>query len=1068
MSSEIRVTGHIEDTGVKSSDEIAAEKVAASSELYRESAQEMKCDDMIRVTGSESMVRSSISDPISDIHCQQYAEYAVQHEGYSDHSVFPSSGMSSTSSSPVPNAPGSRYNAVGLPLRENPGAISSNSISSAPSSQYPIRRFTKSHQKYTPVTQYHVSDISEPTPRIELPAAYRLNPRSRSRYTVPNTFVGSRSKQSEETMSSISTDMVRSTETIGQEFLYTAQDHLSPQIHTYDDFSRSKIATPSAIWGSAVGVQSSIDVIHAQGSSPEPENRSTEPDLGQGPTQCIIDRSSSIIRRTYGAQRYQKKQQKVLQKKLHESSSFDEKRSGYSKKITSANAGEAGRVATVAGATAATVAVAENKLIQHQTHHHMMADLAADYIRDIDDPYADNIAMQGVISAKQTAMKAYTATKYTKKFAYAASRTAHSMVRRGEKVVRYLKEMFSSVAGISAKAAAFLPIIAIVIAILIVVSAISSIVPTISLKTDTTKLTELYAYCTELDAKFSEAVSEQLNRTGFDRIDFYENGARSNGSSIWAVETDLDMLLAYYDAMFEDYSSNSAFQSVKDYSKELWNDLYTLSISTHIERHTSHHSDGSTSHYTVYVLDIYVDTQSLSQLAATNAKPEGSEDIAYDNVFDTPFGYLTDSQQDTFDALAEIGTFTALEEIANPFVAPDSDDEVSWTVGRRYGYYLNLLTGEYHPQFNHGLYLNSPNPTGSAVYAGFAGQATVTDDTVTIKSGNREVTYGNLTSIVVSSGYVESGTRLGDVGSNSPISTTALYMEYTRNGKEINPRFVVGGCSSSFSSVGNGDIVAVALSQVGTTETPVNQVMYNDWYYGHHVSGSSYAWCAVFVSWCADQCGYIDAGIIPKQAGCDQVKDWFVARGQFHWRSSGYRPKAGDLILYGTPSDMTHIGIVVSSDDSKVYTVEGNTSKGGGLNPNGGGVWTKSYALSSSYIQGYCTPAYPATGNNGGAPPAGAQKLGTFKITHYCPGACCNGQWSNVTATGAVPTPGVTIAVDPTVIPLNSKVYIEGYGTLSAQDTGGAIKGNRIDVLVATHAEANRLGVVYRDVYIVH
>src|SRR5690625_4562303 len=51
------------------------------------------------------------------------------------------------------------------------------------------------------------------------------------------------------------------------------------------------------------------------------------------------------------------------------------------------------------------------------------------------------------------------------------------------------------------------------------------------------------------------------------------------------------------------------------------------------------------------------------------------------------------------------------------------------------------------------------------------------------------------------------------------------------------------------------------------------------------------------------------------------------------------------------------------------------------------------------------------------------------------------------------------IAVDPNVIPLGSKVWVEGYGTAIAADTGGAIKGNRIDVFVANEADAKRFGI---------
>lgn len=91
--------------------------------------------------------------------------------------------------------------------------------------------------------------------------------------------------------------------------------------------------------------------------------------------------------------------------------------------------------------------------------------------------------------------------------------------------------------------------------------------------------------------------------------------------------------------------------------------------------------------------------------------------------------------------------------------------------------------------------------------------------------------------------------------------------------------------------------------------------------------------------------------------------------------------------------------------------------------------------------------------------------IGRFRISHYCPCAICNGGYG-VAAVGTPLTPWYTIAVDSSVIPLNSSIYIEGYGTFKAQDTGGAIKGKRIDVCVNNHAEANSLGVIYRDVYL--
>ena len=93
--------------------------------------------------------------------------------------------------------------------------------------------------------------------------------------------------------------------------------------------------------------------------------------------------------------------------------------------------------------------------------------------------------------------------------------------------------------------------------------------------------------------------------------------------------------------------------------------------------------------------------------------------------------------------------------------------------------------------------------------------------------------------------------------------------------------------------------------------------------------------------------------------------------------------------------------------------------------------------------------------------------LGNFRISHYCACSKCCGPYVGKTAWGGKLTPGYTIAVDPSVIGKLSTVEIDGYGVRVAEDCGGAIKGNRIDVAVSSHAEAMELGVVYKDVWLV-
>src|SRR5699024_2922533 len=90
--------------------------------------------------------------------------------------------------------------------------------------------------------------------------------------------------------------------------------------------------------------------------------------------------------------------------------------------------------------------------------------------------------------------------------------------------------------------------------------------------------------------------------------------------------------------------------------------------------------------------------------------------------------------------------------------------------------------------------------------------------------------------------------------------------------------------------------------------------------------------------------------------------------------------------------------------------------------------------------------------------PSGSGKTMTVTATAYTAG--CNG-CSGITATGINLNNNrnmKVIAVDPNVIPLGSRVHVEGYGTAIAGDTGGAIKGNIIDVHVPTKAAATQWG----------
>lgn len=145
----------------------------------------------------------------------------------------------------------------------------------------------------------------------------------------------------------------------------------------------------------------------------------------------------------------------------------------------------------------------------------------------------------------------------------------------------------------------------------------------------------------------------------------------------------------------------------------------------------------------------------------------------------------------------------------------------------------------------------------------------------------------------------------------------------------------------AFTSGGNQAIVEVALTQLGNE----GGQPYWSWYgFDGRVE-----WCACFVSWCADQCGYIESGIIPKFAGCVDGANWFKGNGQ--WQDRSYEPSAGDIIFFDWEGDgeTNHVGIVEKCENGVVYTVEGNS---------GDACRQKQYTVGSSSIYGYGVPAY--------------------------------------------------------------------------------------------------------------
>lgn len=99
--------------------------------------------------------------------------------------------------------------------------------------------------------------------------------------------------------------------------------------------------------------------------------------------------------------------------------------------------------------------------------------------------------------------------------------------------------------------------------------------------------------------------------------------------------------------------------------------------------------------------------------------------------------------------------------------------------------------------------------------------------------------------------------------------------------------------------------------------------------------------------------------------------------------------------------------------------------------------------------------------------PQNYKRILNMTSTAYAPGSLDNGKWNNQTYVGGIVRPGVA-AVDPRVIPMGTKLWIEGYGEAIAEDQGSAIKGNRIDLVFNNRQDALDYGIKNVKVYVLN
>lgn len=162
---------------------------------------------------------------------------------------------------------------------------------------------------------------------------------------------------------------------------------------------------------------------------------------------------------------------------------------------------------------------------------------------------------------------------------------------------------------------------------------------------------------------------------------------------------------------------------------------------------------------------------------------------------------------------------------------------------------------------------------------------------------------------------------------------------YRHNINNVNYCFYSDG---AMVTSGNQNIVAKALTQLGNVG---GRPYWTWWGFNFRIE-----WCACFVSWCANQCGYTQDGSVPEFISCAVGISWFKQHGQ--WKSKqSYTPVSGDYIFFDWEPDgiADHIGIVDYCENGYVYTIEGNSSDQ---------CRQRSYSLSDIRIFGYARPSF--------------------------------------------------------------------------------------------------------------
>lgn len=385
------------------------------------------------------------------------------------------------------------------------------------------------------------------------------------------------------------------------------------------------------------------------------------------------------------------------------------------------------------------------------------------------------ITEKTVATTKKTVKAAKKTTKATYKTTKLAVKASVSAVKAA------LKTTIAIVSFVIANLPVILAVLAAALVVISLITIITSIFSISNLKSDDTELTKAYSYMTELDSRLTTEIVNYQYVTGND-IQIYVNNTACDIDD-FEIKTDVDLVLAWFDAEYEDYAFDAFIygvlggNNIKEEIEEIWRDLY------YYKTEQSYDKDKKK-----FIQKIYVNCEPFEDFVSRNI-PEN---------------------EDAYELMKEVGIFTTKAELMKPF---EFD-----SVLNRYGYYPHTVTNSMNGSesmclFSHkGMDIKAdegtPVKSGLSGKVGFAGYSPVQGYYVIISNptDKKSIMYCKLIEgLAVKQGQeVGRGDVIGYVGNTGTICSdfgACLHIEYYKDGKSVVPSmYFIGGSSDSSGS----------------------------------------------------------------------------------------------------------------------------------------------------------------------------------------------------------------------------------------------------------------------------